>query len=88
MGERTWKGTTKLSDEFRGLLTKAFTDPPQPSAYGSKRKFARAVGDTGRQVSAKWLQSQDAYTIHAPFSVAFNIVLPLLMDQGFRCKLN
>ena len=71
MGERTRMRTTKLSDEFRKLLKEEFADPLQPSAYGRKHKLASAVRDKGGHVSAKWLQSQDFYTLHSPFARRF-----------------
>ena len=43
MCELTRKKTTKLSNDFKRLLKKAFSDPSQLSAYGSKSKLTCAV---------------------------------------------
>ena len=70
MGERTRSQLIEQSGDFK-KKQKSFTNLSQPFAYESKRQLADAVKDKGGHKSVKWLQSQDAYTSHTPFTHHF-----------------
>ena len=86
MGERTRTQAVELSNEFKRKAKNAFTNPSQPSAYSSKRRLADAVKDKSGHKSAKWLQSQDAYTLHAPFTRRFHRRPTIVSGPGVQLQ--
>ena len=58
----------------------------KPSAYESKRQLADAVEDKSGYKSAKWLQSQDLYTLHATFTRRFHRRTTIVSGQGVQLQ--
>ena len=65
---------------------RAYNYPSQTSAYGSKLQLANAVLDEGEHKNAKWLQSQDAYTLHAPFTRRIHHKPTTVSDPGIQLQ--
>ena len=86
MGKRTGTQAVELSNEFKRKAENAFTNPSQPSAYGSKRRLADVVKDKSGRKSAKWLQSQDAYTLHASFTCRFHCRPTIFSTPGVQLQ--
>lgn len=83
-----------VSREVAAYLKQIYYDPKHPSSFGSVKKLYNAVNEKkGLKVNLKqvkkWLQTQDAYTVHKPVRKKFrrNRVKVYGMDSQWEADL-